>query len=115
MSKQEDWEQLGFASYRDWRLFDASERRKRKRAVALPPTSTSQPVPPSPTLPPIPAPSLPFQLPPRAQLLPEYDANDSAEEFKSLHLASPALRARQEKLPQRKPLGERLGLRECSG
>ena len=82
MSKQEHWEQLGFASYRDWRLFDASERRKRKRAVALPPTSTSQPVPPSPAPPPIPAPSLPFELPPRAQLLPEYDANGSAEEFK---------------------------------
>mmetsp|Transcript_10510 Transcript_10510/g.24065 ORF Transcript_10510/g.24065 Transcript_10510/m.24065 type:complete len:122 (-) Transcript_10510:1265-1630(-) len=34
MGKHERWEELGFASYHDWRLFEAAERHKKKKKLA---------------------------------------------------------------------------------
>ena len=35
MGKRERWEELGFASYRDWRLFDAAEESGTRRSVQM--------------------------------------------------------------------------------
>ena len=78
MGKREKWEELGFASFRDWRLFEAAERHKKKRAEAQA-AAPSHALPAAPPLTqPLPAPSQPFELPPRVQLVPESEAPNVA-------------------------------------
>ena len=84
MAKRERWVEQGFASFRDWRLFDAAERRERKRAAAMtpcPPPTVPAPTVPAPTVPAptVPAPTVPsFELPSREQLLPAWKAGHLA-------------------------------------